>query len=65
MQIKRDLSHLALAPTRTTDRLFLFDAPQFALGYMPAFASYGAQDARVGHALAKAPKQLFLALARF
>lgn len=53
----------ALTTARAADRLFLFDAAQFALGYMPAFAPNRAQNTSVGHALAKATQQLFLTFA--
>src|SRR5690606_7149235 len=55
----------ALAAACTANRLLLFDAAQLALGNMPAFAAYRAQNAAVGHALAKPPQQRFLRLVRF
>lgn len=57
------LSAFALASARTADCLFLFDAAQFALGDVPAFAAHRAENPGIGHALAKAAQQLLLTFA--
>jgi hypothetical protein len=47
-----------------TDRLFLLNAAQLALGYVPALAANRAQDAALGDLLAETLEQLLLRFIR-